>query len=72
MKTKKVSVAGKYGVKYGKKVREAIIAVEKKQRAKQICPYCKKPKAKRLAKGIWNCGFCGKKFAGGAFFLEQK
>jgi len=71
MVTKKVSTAGKFGVRYGKKVRESVIAVEKKQRAKQICPYCKKPSAKRVAKGIWKCKFCGKKFAGGAFYLSS-
>ncbi|MFC1685979.1 50S ribosomal protein L37ae [Nanoarchaeota archaeon] len=70
MKTKKVFTAGKFGSGYGKKVRESFIAVEKKQRTKQVCPYCQKPTAKRLAKGIWNCKFCKKKFTGGAFYLE--
>lgn len=70
MTTKKVSVAGKFGARYGKKIRESFISVEKKQRIKQTCPHCKKPTAKRVAKGIWNCKFCGKTFAGGAFYLE--
>ena len=69
MVTKKVSSAGRFGVRYGKKIREAVIEVEKKQKKKQICPYCKKPSAKRIAKGIWGCTRCKKKFTGGAFYL---
>lgn len=70
MATKKVLSAGRFGSRYGKKIRVSLISVEKKQRKKQICPHCKKPTAKRVAKGIWSCKFCGKKFAGGAFYLE--
>jgi len=71
MKTKKVAQAGRFGVRYGKNVRVAVVKVEKKQRTKQQCPYCKKPTAKRVAKGIWGCKFCGKKFTGGAYYLKK-
>ena len=70
MKTKKVGSTGRFGVRYGKRIREAVLLVEKKQRQKQLCPFCKRPCAKRLVKGIWNCKKCGKKFTGGAFYLE--
>jgi large subunit ribosomal protein L37Ae len=69
-KTKKVGPTGKFGVRYGKKVKGAYMAVEKKQRSRQKCPYCKRLTAKRTSKGVWACKFCGKKFAGGAFYLE--
>ena len=69
MKTKKVAQAGRFGVRYGKKIREAVISIEKKQRAKQKCPYCSRLSAKRIAKGVWECKFCGKKFAGAAYYL---
>ena len=72
MKTKKVAQAGRFGVRYGKKTREAVIAIERKQRVRQKCPYCTHLTAKRQAKGVWTCTFCGKTFAGGAFFLEAK
>jgi len=71
VKTKKVGSAGRFGVKYGKKIREAVIAIERKQRAKQKCPYCTRMTAKRQAKGVWNCKFCGKTFTGGAYFLTE-
>ena len=72
MKTKKVAQGGRFGVRYGKKIREAVIAIEKKQRAKQKCPHCTHFTAKRIAKGVWNCTFCEKTFTGGAYFLEAK
>ena len=69
-KTKKVKSAGRFGARYGKKVRENLIKVEVLQRAKQKCPYCKKMGVKRLSKGIWSCKKCGKKFASGVFYLK--
>jgi len=68
-KTKKVKSAGRFGCRYGSTVRARITKVEIKQRQKQICPYCKKPKAKRLSKGIWKCSKCNKKFASDVFHL---
>ncbi|MEM2956052.1 MAG: 50S ribosomal protein L37ae [Candidatus Pacearchaeota archaeon] len=68
--TKKVASAGRFGVRYGKRIRESVVAVEKRQRQKQKCPYCKKQKVKRIAKGIWQCKKCNKKFTGGAYYLE--
>jgi len=70
MKTRKVKSAGRFGIRYGKKIRERVISVEKKQRLKQKCPFCKKLAAKRLSKGIWKCRSCSRKFASGAYYLE--
>ena len=69
MATKKVGAAGRFGSRYGSKIRKRVAAVEKKQRKKQVCPFCKHT-AKRLAKGLWKCGSCDKKFSGGAYYLE--
>jgi large subunit ribosomal protein L37Ae len=69
MVTKKVSSAGRFGVRYGKKIRERVISVEKKQRLKQKCPYCSKLTAKRVSKGIWTCKSCKKKFASNTYYL---
>ena len=70
-RTKKVKASGRYKVGYGTRVRVKLVAVESKQRKKQICPFCKKPTAKRKSAGIWNCKKCGKNFAGGAYYLNQ-
>lgn len=71
-RTKKVKASGKYGAGYGTNVRIKFVAVESKQRKKQICPFCKSPKAKRKSAGIWSCKKCGKTFAGHAYYLENK
>jgi len=70
MATKKVSSAGRFGVRYGKRIREAVISVEKKSKKKQKCPFCQRLSAKRVSKGIWHCKKCDKRFTGGAYYLE--
>ncbi|MFH1326679.1 MAG: 50S ribosomal protein L37ae, partial [archaeon] len=42
-KLKKTKSAGRFGARYGKRVRQKLVKVEEKQRLKQNCPYCKKP-----------------------------
>lgn len=68
MATRKVGTTGRWGPRYGTKTKKIIAVIEKEQRKKQICPYCERPKLKRLAAGIWTCKKCGVKFAGGAYF----
>ena len=70
VRTKKVKASGRHKVGYGTNVRKKLVLVETKQRKKQICPFCKKPYAKRTSAGIWECKKCKKKFAGGAYYLE--
>lgn len=70
MATKKIGVAGKFGSKYGATIKERYKEVASKQAKKQQCPYCKKYKSKRLAKGLWRCKSCGKKFTAHAYYLK--
>ena len=69
-KLKKVKSAGRFGARYGKTIKDKLVKVEVKQRKKQKCPFCKKPKAKRLSKGIWLCKACNKKFASDIYYLK--
>ena len=69
-KTKKTKSAGRFGARYGKRVRDKLVKVETKQRVKQKCPYCGKLGVKRISKGIWQCPKCGKKFASNAYYLN--
>ena len=69
-KSKKTKSAGRFGARYGKRIRSSLVSVESKQRIKQTCPFCKKTGAKRVSKGIWECGKCGKKFASRVYYLE--
>jgi len=70
MATKKVGSTGRFGARYGKTIRQRILAVEKRQKKKQICPYCKRPTAKRLALGIFLCKKCKSKFTGNAYDIQ--
>tara|TARA_Y100000034_G_scaffold83632_1_gene100115 strand:+ start:68 stop:283 length:216 start_codon:yes stop_codon:yes gene_type:complete len=65
--TKKVGSTGRFGVRYGRKIRKRVLKVEKLQKVKHDCPNCKKPGVKRQASGIWYCSKCTTKFAGKAY-----
>ena len=70
-RTKKVKSAGRFGVRYGRKVRIKTAEIESHQRKKQSCVFCNGT-AKRLSKGIWQCKKCDKKFAGHTYFLKKE
>jgi large subunit ribosomal protein L37Ae len=71
-RTKKVGTAGRFGARYGKKVREKVAEIEKIQRQRHICPKCGMKKAKRIAKGIWKCKKCGAKFTGLSYYPKPE
>ena len=67
MRTKKVASAGRFGARYGKRIRQQITDIERKQRQWQKCPYCLKPRVRRLSVGIWQCRSCNSKFTNKAY-----
>jgi len=70
-KSKKSRASGRFGARYGKKIRDKLVQVEDKQRKKQICPFCKKIGLKRLSKGVWECKKCSKKFASDVYYIQN-
>lgn len=65
--------AGRYGVRYGRKLREKIGKIEKIKRDTNTCPYCHySDKVEREAAGIWYCGKCKSKFTGRAYYIGRK
>ena len=66
-RTKKVGTSGRYGPRYGVKLRRRISALEQRQKKKHVCPECHYTAVKRVSTGIWTCKHCGYKFAGGAY-----
>jgi len=58
----------RFGSKYGRKIRERYVEVDKKQRQKQNCPECNKSNAKRLSGGVFECKSCGKRFSANTYF----
>jgi large subunit ribosomal protein L37Ae len=71
-KKKKVGRAGRFGSRYGRKVKQMVSKIEKIQKQKHICPKCKMPYVKRISKGIWQCKKCGTKFAGPAYYPKKE
>ncbi len=67
MAKRKIEGHGKFGSRYGKKIRERALKVEKKAKKLYKCPNCSRVAVKRLSNGVWQCQKCGKKFASGAF-----
>jgi len=66
-RTKKVGMAGRFGPRYGVKIRKRWDNVMRESKEKKVCPKCKHVKVKRTDTGIWRCRKCGFVFAGGAY-----
>jgi len=64
---KKVGSAGRYGSRYGERIRSLVSEAEKVQKSRHPCPKCKMPYVVRVSSGIWKCKKCGTKFAGMAY-----
>lgn len=69
-RTTKVGITGKYGTRYGAKLRKQVKAIEILQRSKYVCSFCGKNSIKRSAVGIWKCKGCRRNIAGGAWELN--
>ena len=65
--TKKVKSAGRFGPRYGTRIRKRVAKIESVQKQRQLCPVCKFKSVSRESTGIWLCSKCGLKFAGGAY-----
>ncbi len=68
-RTKKVGSAGRFGPRYGVKIRKTVKRIEEKERAKMVCPRCGARAVKRVGSGIYQCKKCGAIFAGGAYTI---
>jgi large subunit ribosomal protein L37Ae len=65
--TKKVGSTGRYGARYGAKLRRRVLDIEKKTSEPVRCPACATKALKRQAVGLWKCNKCNLLFAGGAY-----
>lgn len=64
-RTKKVGAAGRFGTRYGTKIRARINKLHAERDTS--CPACLRNSLKRESAGIWKCSKCGVKFAGKAY-----
>ena len=66
-KTKKVGSTGRFGSRYGAKLRRRVLDIEKRRADPQRCPSCATRALTREAVGLWKCKKCSLSFAGGAY-----
>jgi len=69
-KGKKTKSAGRFGARYGRKIRKAVAEIEEKTRAVHKCPKCEKKSVARIGTGIWKCSKCGFTFTGGTYIPQ--
>ncbi len=58
---------GRFGTRYGRRIRNLFYNIEKDQKKKQKCPYCSYVNVKRVSNGIYKCTKCDTKFTGKAY-----
>jgi len=71
-RTYKVGPSGSFGARYGTVARKRYSTIMTELKAPHECPQCHITTVKRQSVGIWLCGTCGFKFAGGAYSPKTK
>lgn len=66
-RTRKVGVVGRFGPRYGVRIRRRVQEIEEGLRIRHVCPYCQAVAVRRRSSGVWACRRCGAIFAGGAY-----
>ena len=67
-KTKKVGIAGRFGPRYGSKLRKQWRDITSKQKGISKCPKCfSKLTNMREFAGVWHCKKCGATWSGGTW-----
>ncbi len=66
-RTKKVGSTGRFGSRYGAKLRRRVLDIDNRRKDPTRCPSCATKALKRKAVGLWICTKCDLLFAGGAY-----
>ena len=66
-RTKKVGSTGRYGTRYGARLRKRIREIDATVKTRHRCPRCRRVKVEQKSVGIWECRKCEYKFAGGSW-----
>ena len=67
----KLGSVKRLGARYGRKGKIRLAKIEKVQRGKHQCPYCRSWAVKRMSAGIWTCRKCDVKFTGKAYSTDK-
>ncbi|MDH5401265.1 MAG: 50S ribosomal protein L37ae [Candidatus Heimdallarchaeota archaeon] len=66
-RTKKVKASGRFGVRYGSRLRKRIREIDSTAKIYHRCPQCRLMSVKKQSIGIWECRKCSTKYTGGAW-----
>ena len=66
-RTRQVGVVGRYGPRYGVRIRRRVQEIDETRRGTHVCPKCQAAAVHRRSSGVWQCHHCGHVFAGGAY-----
>lgn len=62
--------AGRFGARYGRVARRRVSEIEADMNDDHTCPECGEARVDRQGTGIWQCGNCDYRFAGGTYRPE--
>lgn len=62
-KKNKTGSTGRFGSRYGTRIRARVKSVEERMKGYHLCPECGAKTVNRAGSGIWECSRCGSKFA---------
>jgi large subunit ribosomal protein L37Ae len=68
-RTKKAGSAGRFGPRYGVRVRRRVSEIEAQGRGRHECPKCRAEAVTRVSTGLWTCKHCGARMASSAYNL---
>ncbi|KXB03748.1 hypothetical protein AKJ45_00660 [candidate division MSBL1 archaeon SCGC-AAA261F19] len=66
-RSRKVGSAGRFGPRYGERIRKRVKAIEEEEKGNHFCPQCGAKSVHRVSAGVWKCERCEVKFTGGAY-----
>lgn len=66
-RTRKVGIAGKFGPRYGVRVRKRVRDILTIKNMRHECPNCYHRSVKRVSSGVWQCSHCNVKFTATAY-----
>lgn len=66
----KTRSAGRFGARYGRKIRKLVADIEAEMKKPHRCPQCFHLTIRRISTAIWQCRKCGYTFAGGAYLPQ--
>ncbi|MFH1420707.1 MAG: 50S ribosomal protein L37ae [Candidatus Aenigmatarchaeota archaeon] len=59
--------SGRFGSRYGKRIRDGMKKAIGEKKAKYACPSCSRKSVVRESAGVWVCVKCKVKYASGAY-----